>query len=74
MSTRTYTPRYPTELRERGVRLVREHRSEYASDRAVYQAIAPKLGCSPDSWAMTAIASHGEVHRVLPGQYRHLGG
>lgn len=34
---------------DRGVRLFREHRAEYASDNAAYRAIAPKLGCSPDS-------------------------
>lgn len=36
-------------LRERGVRLFRENRGDYASDSAAYKAIAPKLGCSPDS-------------------------
>lgn len=49
MSKRRYTPTYPAELRERGVRLFRDHRGEYASDNAAYRAIAPKLGCSPDS-------------------------
>ena len=28
---------------------LREQRSEYRSDNAAYQAIAPKLGCAPDS-------------------------
>ena len=49
MSRRTYIPSYPVELRERGVRLFREQRCEYASDSAAYRAIAPKLRCSPDS-------------------------
>jgi len=49
MTTRRHTPAYPGELRERGVRLFRENRAEYASDTAAYKAIAPKLGCSPDS-------------------------
>ena len=49
MSKRTYTPTYPAELRERGARLFREHRAEYGSDNAECRAIAPKLGCSPDS-------------------------
>ena len=40
---------YPTELRERGVRLFQENRADHASDNAAYKAIAPKLGCSPDS-------------------------
>ncbi len=43
------SPAYPAELGERGVRLFRENRASYASDTAAYKAIAPKLGCSPDS-------------------------
>jgi transposase-like protein len=49
MSKPRFTPAYPAELRERGVRLFRENRGDYASDTAAYRAIAPKLGCSPDS-------------------------
>ena len=63
MSKRPYTPTYPAELRERGVRLFREHRGEYASDNAAYRAIAPKLGCSPDSlrvWCQRAERDAGE--------------
>ena len=66
MTNRSYTPRYPTELRERGVRLVKEHRNEYSSDNAAYRAIAPKLGCSPDSlraWCQQAERDAGN----LPG-------
>ena len=66
MNNRTYTPRYPTELRERGVRLFHDHRSEYGSDNAAYRAIAPKLGCSPDSlraWCRQAERDAGN----LPG-------
>ena len=63
MSNRPYTPSYPAELRERGVRLFREHRGEYASDNAAYRAIASKLGCSPDSlrvWCQRAERDAGE--------------
>ena len=42
-------PRYTVEFRSRGVRLFQENRSDYTSDNAAYRAIAPKLGCSPDS-------------------------
>ena len=49
MTKQRFTPAYPAELRERGVRLFRENRAGYASDTAAYKAIAPKLGCSPDS-------------------------
>ena len=63
MTKRTYTPNYPPELRERGVRLFKEQRGEYASDNAAYRAIAPKLGCSPDSlraWCHRAERDAGE--------------
>ena len=40
MSKQRYTPAYPAELRERGVRLVRENRASYASDTAACKAIA----------------------------------
>ena len=63
MTRRKHTPAYPAELRERGVRLFREHRSEYASDTAACRAIAPKLGCSPDSlrlWCQQAERDAGK--------------
>ncbi|MEZ5913774.1 MAG: hypothetical protein R3D84_17410 [Paracoccaceae bacterium] len=49
MTKRRFTPAYPAELCERGVRLFRENREDYTTDTAAYRAIAPKLGCSPDS-------------------------
>ncbi len=49
MTEKKPTPSYTSEFRARGVRLFREHRADYASDNAAYKAIAPKLGCSPDS-------------------------
>lgn len=63
MSQKRYTPAYPVKLRERGVRLFRDHRGEYASDNAAYRAIAPKLGCSPDSlraWCQQAERNTGQ--------------
>ena len=39
MSKPRFTPAYPVELRERGVRLFRENRGDYASDAATYRAI-----------------------------------
>ncbi len=47
MTKRRFTPAYPAELRERGVRLFREKHADYASDTAGCKAIALKLGCSP---------------------------
>ena len=63
MTKRPYTPSYPSELRERGVRLFKEQRGDYSSDNAAYRAIAPKLGCSPDSlrtWCHRAERDAGE--------------
>ena len=41
------TPKYSPETRERAVRMVLEHRGEYASPWAAIESIAPKIGCSP---------------------------
>ena|SRR5687767_7557629 len=38
------TSKYPAELRERAVRLVQEHRGEYASEWAAMESVAAKLG------------------------------
>ena len=45
----TRSGRYPTELRERAIRLVREHRAEHPSEWAAIQAIANKLGITPET-------------------------
>ena len=71
MTNRSYTPRYPTELRERGVRLVKEHRNDYGSDNAAYRAIAPKLGCSPDSlraWCQQAERDAGNLPGLITAE------
>ncbi|PTW44466.1 transposase [Rhodovulum kholense] len=63
MTTRRFTPACPAELRQRGVPLFRENRADYASDSAAYRAIAPKLGCSPDSlrvWCQQAERDAGQ--------------
>ena len=63
MTKKKHAPAYPAELRERGVRLFRENRVNYSSDSAAYKAIAPKLGCSPDSlrvWCQQAERNSGQ--------------
>ena len=41
--------RFSPEVRERAVRMVQEHRGEYASVWAAIESIAPKIGCVPQT-------------------------
>ena len=43
------TTRYPQELRERAVRMVLEHRREYASEWAAIRSLAEKFGTTPET-------------------------
>lgn len=58
--------RYPTEVRERAVRLVREHQAEYPSPWAAITSIAAKCGMTPETlrkWVKQAEVDAG----VRPG-------
>ena len=41
--------KFSPEVRERAVRMVREHRGEYPSLRAAIESIASKIGCVPQT-------------------------
>jgi transposase len=54
--------RYSPELRERAVRMVFEHASEYDSQWATIRSVAEKIGCSPESlrkWVRQAERDQG---------------
>ena len=63
MPTKKPSPQYTAELRDRGVRLFREQRADYANDNAAYHAVASKLGCSHETlraWCNQAARDAGE--------------
>ena len=54
--------RYPVEVRERAVRLVREHEDEYPSQWAAITSIATKCGMTPETlrkWVRLAEVDNG---------------
>src|SRR5215210_2996539 len=67
----TRTRRYPPELRERAMRLVREHRDEHPSEWAVIQSIAGKLGMTAETlrkWLRRDAVDHGQRPGVTSGE------
>jgi transposase len=67
MEQKKSPPKYTAEFRERGVRLFQENRGNYSSDNAAFKAIAPKLGCSPDSlriWCQQSERSSADKDRL----------
>ena len=68
--------RYPAELRERAVRMVREHRGDYASEWAAIQSVASKLGiAAPETlrkWIRRAEVDGGQRAGVTTAEHERL--
>lgn len=62
MTTKPTSKRYSPEVRERAVRMVREHRGEHASQWEAISSIAAKIGCSGETlrkWVRQAERDQG---------------
>jgi transposase len=67
--------RYPTELRERAVRLVQEHAGEYSSQWAALTSIATKCGMTPETlrkWVRRAEVDSGSRPGLTTDERRRL--
>jgi transposase-like protein len=61
MTSKT-TNRFSPEVRERAVRMVRDHGGDHASQWAAISSIAPKMGCTPETpreWVRQAERDQG---------------
>ena len=71
----TKATRYPRELRERAMRLVREHRDEHLSEWAAIQSVAGKLGMTPETlrkWLRRDAVDHGQRPGVTSGERERI--
>ena len=71
----TRSGRYPSEVRERAVRLVTEHRDQYASEWAAITSIATKCGMTPETlrkWIRRAQVDSGARGGVTSDERERL--
>jgi transposase len=75
MGKTTNRKRYPRELRERAVRMVREQEGEYASRWAALTSIAEKFGCNPETlrtWLRQAERDEGTAAGMTTSEQERL--
>src|SRR6056297_2668486 len=71
----TSTKRFSPEVRERAVRLVFDQEREHNSQGSCIEAIAPKIGCTPQtlrSWVKQAEIDQGRVNGVTSSDRERL--
>ena len=71
----TRTGRYPSEVRERAVRLVRDHRDQYSSEWAAITSIAAKCGMTAETlrkWIRRAQVDSGARQGVTTDERDRL--
>jgi len=69
------TQQYSSELRERAVRMVREHQSEYPSQWAAISSIAAKIGCTAETlrkWVRRDEVDSGRRQGVTSEERRRM--
>ena len=67
--------KFSPEVRERAVRMVQEHRGEYASLWSAVQSIAPKIGCVPQTlldWIKRAEVDSGVREGVTTSEAQRV--
>ena len=67
--------KFSPEVRERAVRLVQDHRGEYASMWAAIESIAPKIGCVPQTlldWVKRAEVDAGTRDGVTSAERERI--
>ena len=71
----TKARRFAPEVRERAVRLVRDHQAEYATQWAAITSIAGKIGCAPETlrlWARQAERNAGQRGGLTTDEQQRL--
>jgi transposase-like protein len=71
----TTTRRFPPEVRERAVRLVFDQEQHHSSQWSCIEAIAPKIGCTPQTlraWVKQAEIDQGRVDGVTSNDRQRM--